>query len=69
VDKTTTGQGTAKDPDRVAVRLDPDTRRRLRVFAANQGRPIQAVLAGWIADQLPSDDELADAVRGGASRD
>lgn len=61
---------TTQDPDRVALRLAPDVRRRLRVFAASQGRSVQAVVAGWITERLPNDDdELAEVVRGGASRE
>jgi plasmid stability protein len=68
MDKTT--KDPKPDPNRVALRLDPDTRRRLRVFAANQGRSVQVLVAGWISEHLPGDDdELAEAVRGGASRE
>jgi hypothetical protein len=62
VDKTTT-----QDPDRVALRLAPDVRRRLRLHAAITGKSVQAVLTGWIAEHLPGDAELAEAIaRGGA---
>lgn len=48
-----------KDPDRVALRLPPDVRRRVRLLAAIEGRTVNALLATLIARELPTDAELA----------
>ncbi|MGH3272763.1 MAG: hypothetical protein ACRDNZ_00355 [Streptosporangiaceae bacterium] len=64
---TTAGGGA--DSDRVALRLGPDLRRRLRLLSALEGRSVQAVLAGMISAQLPSAAELVARVRDGGPAD
>jgi uncharacterized protein (DUF2342 family) len=51
---------------RVATTIEPAVDRRLRLLAAIEGRPLGHVLSDQLDKVLPSDDELADRLRGEA---
>lgn len=52
--------------ERVSADLPSDLARRLRTWAALRGLPVSHVIAELVRRAVPSGDQLADQIRGGA---